>query len=274
MMSGKDNRIRIKQLNCRKQREVIEVLLESEQQDPADILLIQEQSKSIKGLFAGGNWRLIYSSSQCDEPNRALICVSTKYQAKHPVTELPEFTTRDMVGIQTQGKTIINIYNQPNTDLGYQGALQDVMDKLEGLSIQNTIISGDYNLHHYLWDQRRNESKASEIMEWMLDHAMSLASPPYEPTHSSNSVIDLTFASRDTVDKIDFISLSEEQKENLSDHKLQRWDVRITSLKPKVKEIPRYKYQEADWDQFCSQLGSRLTRRRYMAQILRIELKS
>jgi hypothetical protein len=51
-------------------------------------------------------------------------------------------------------------------------------------------------------------------MEWMLAHDMSLVPPPYEPTHSSNSVIDLTSASRDTMEKNDFISLSEEQKEN------------------------------------------------------------
>jgi hypothetical protein len=51
-------------------------------------------------------------------------------------------------------------------------------------------------------------------MEWMLPHVMTLAASPYEPTYSSNSVIDLTFASRDTVEKIDFILLSEEQKED------------------------------------------------------------
>lgn len=97
--------------------------------------------------------------------------------------------------------------------------------------MKTIIISGDYNLNHYLWNQRRNETKAGEVLERMLAHNMSLVSPPYEPTHSSNSVIDLTFASRDTVDKIYFISLWEEQKELLSGRKLQRWDFRITVCK-------------------------------------------
>ncbi|KAA8915132.1 hypothetical protein TRICI_002741 [Trichomonascus ciferrii] len=79
-------------------------------------------------------------------------------------------------------------------------------------------------------------------MEWMLVYNMSFVPPPYEPTHSSNSIIDLTFASQDTVDNIDFIPLSEEQKELLSGHKLQRWDARITALRPKVKVISRNQY--------------------------------
>ncbi|KAA8915438.1 hypothetical protein TRICI_002428 [Trichomonascus ciferrii] len=82
---------------------------------------------------------------------------------------------------------------------------------------------------------------------WSSVIPMSLVFPLHEPTHS-NSVIDLTFASRDTVEKSDLISLSEEQKELLPDHKLQRWGVRITALRPKVKEISRYKEQEAGWD--------------------------
>ena len=99
---------------------------------------------------------------------------------------------------------IINIYNQVE-----QGVSQDPMfttDRLANVHFHPEIpmiITGDWNLHHNLWnstiDTESTTMRMQEVVDWLEGQGFSLCSKKDVHTHSSSgtqwdTVIDLTFA--------------------------------------------------------------------------------
>ena len=91
------------------------------------------------------------------------------------VTKL-NYTTSDLVAIEVGNIKIINIYNQ-RIGSENQEALKHFMEVHENITIEKTIIAGDFNAHHTQWhDNARTDKTGRELVEWLAENEMILCS--------------------------------------------------------------------------------------------------
>ena len=94
---------------------------------------------------------------------------------------------------------IINIYNQDD-QAGQRGSTINAYLYHHQIS-SRTILLGDFNLHHPLWEPESNATGPSEkLVEWIQAKGMELINNPgdgtfYRPHMERATVIDLTIAS-------------------------------------------------------------------------------
>lgn len=105
-----------------------------------------------------------------------------KIQQRRPVQ------SRDLLWLDVNGYSILNIYRQPNTN--------EVIDYVTMLTPPpNCVIGGDFNVHHDFFEPGVDTfSRGGELVEWSTDNMMDFIGEPGVPTQRCGHVLDLTFS--------------------------------------------------------------------------------
>ena len=142
--------------------------------------------------------------------------------------------------------TLCNIYNQPNQHYN----LNQLSNFLSNLQ-QPTLLLGDFNAHHPLWDINKENADVygEQIENLLLDYNYCCLneedSPTYfSRTHGSFSSVDLSICSSSIVDIFEWHVLDDTYT---SDHYPIMINV-LDSCPP--QQLPRYNYDKADWKKY------------------------
>ena len=105
-----------------------------------------------------------------------------KVQQRRPIH------SRDLLWIDVNGHSILNIYRQPNTP--------EVIDYVTHLSPPpNCLVGGDFNVWHETFEPGvQNAHRGGELADWSSASGMDFIGVPGEPTHRAGHVLDLTFS--------------------------------------------------------------------------------
>jgi len=200
-------RLRIWQQNTRKSLDAQTDLLVSLRRD-FDVCAIQEPYIDFKGKTrANPHWLPIYPPKHNENPkNTRSITLVNRRVAADAWTPLP-IDSQDVTAIQLQGDygtiRIINIYN----DCNHNDSLTAVVNYLREPRARactklplSFIWLGDFNRHHPLWDEERNNhlftNAALELTRPLLDmigrYHMKMALPKDIPTLKASSTGNLT----------------------------------------------------------------------------------
>lgn len=95
---------------------------------------------------------------------------------------------RDILWVDVNGFTILNIYREPGTN-----KLVDYVTRLR--APPNCLIGGDFNARHSTFEPGvTTYGRGGELAAWSTDSGMDYLGTPGEPTHREGHVLDLTFS--------------------------------------------------------------------------------
>jgi ribonuclease HI/exonuclease III len=196
-------------LNCARSTTVMHTILEIAKQRSADIVLLQEPwIHRTNSTVSHPSFTAILPPPHTLGTNRVCAFISkgrTDLTVSHK-TELS--TSRDLQVLEvttgvTSTTTVYNIYNGKTT------ATPDirVLEEPWSLNINSprTIITGDFNAHHPIWNTSKRPLRASRVIHLIDEQKFELLNTQNTPTFfngRSESVIDLTLVSEDLHDKI------------------------------------------------------------------------
>jgi len=114
---------------------------------------------------------------------------------------------------------VINIYNEKSLEIDCNE--YTIKRKLhEIIPSENAILCGDLNAHHSWWNSTITNSKnADKLIDWLDNYEFDLLNEPDQQTCNrfDNSIIDLTFASKNLTNKLHIFWEINEQTSGL-DH--------------------------------------------------------
>ncbi|KAL2889564.1 RNA-directed DNA polymerase from mobile element jockey [Ceratocystis lukuohia] len=98
--------------------------------------------------------------------------------------------------------SVIGIYNAGGSSVRPNEAV-DMLTTI-GTRLDNTLIMGDFNLHHQMWDDTitRNSSKAEQLVEWIERKRLICANDNGLSTHDGGGVLDLTLVAANIWNKV------------------------------------------------------------------------
>ncbi|KAJ6174363.1 hypothetical protein N7485_005429 [Penicillium canescens] len=118
-----------------------------------------------------------------------------------PAFPLPHPDSPDIAAVCISGLTIINTYRPPkdlvvpNTSSSTPSTLHTLLQYFP--PPQNTILAGDFNTHHPLWqpetEAHNTTPGATALIEWLEANGLALCIEPGTPTRGPNT-IDLVFS--------------------------------------------------------------------------------
>lgn len=188
--------LKIFQVNTARGQENHDLALVMASREAADIILVQEP------------WTLYQREKRITKqhPNYTNFCPQDTWEIRPRVmtyvrkdrnlqpTQLRPADTADICWIKilgtTSAVTIVNVYRPPKECKG-----GEVITRLKEWQVpSNSVVAGDFNTRHPLWDSRARSSRhAEELANWALQNELSLASPADESTHNRGNVLDLVF---------------------------------------------------------------------------------
>ena len=126
--------------------------------------------------------------------------VGASPRTRHDIISHPHLLCFSLMFGDTE-RFFLNVYSHPDNHEGTKALIQ--AEHLPSF----TLIAGDFNLHHTLWESnRRSEPHAQEIVDFMPDVQVSLLNTPDIFTHFPHrrsfqpSVIDLAWLNSELVD--------------------------------------------------------------------------
>lgn len=134
-----------------------------------DIALLSETwSKEIQVKKYNISNHFTFLDSRDDGYGGAAIIIKKEYKSRE--YKLPKFDCIQCVAreIVNPNILVVSIYISPNintTDL--KNNLKQIFDRLK--QHRKTIIGGDFNAHHFVWDKRKTDRKGSIIMDIVND---------------------------------------------------------------------------------------------------------
>lgn len=194
-----------------------------------------------------------------DPLNNKKIQTAT-YFRNHFSINIPDkftFTPGGVYEIMMQNGTPVTIFNvylpigiNDNKDL----------DWLDQIPKNNTIITGDFNAHHSLWDSKRIRAcKGGKLLAEKLQNVnlciLNDGSPTRLPDRSGDKpwAIDLTLCSPNLFLSFDWTALDDTF---VSDHRIISCNLNhLLPLNNAVK-APKYNYKKANWDSFVTNLST------------------
>lgn len=187
--------IRIAQCNVGKISPAHTAFLQLCWAEKIDIILIQEPWVSLDGkdLLNTHTGYDVYVPvddwSKADDRPRVITYIKKNEGLK--VVQKRPWHTRDILWIDVNGTTVINVYRPPHD--AYSEATKLLLDLVPPA---NCVIGGDFNAQHSLWEpgtaQPRNQG--NNIAEWAATHRLAYIGEPGVPTHAHGHVLDLTFS--------------------------------------------------------------------------------
>lgn len=163
---------------------------------------------------------------------------------------------------QLETLQLINIYNQKSLlENEQKWTIERLIEKYT--PGKNTILGGDFNLHHTWWNSEANNSssQANKTVQWLESHDMELLNEPDQPTFfrknlKSLSVIDLDFISADLNNKYIVQSQIAEEVSG-SDHEIIKITIELNEKQ--LIENPlhsnQYKLDNVDWDEINNHIS-------------------
>ncbi|KAJ6066299.1 hypothetical protein N7444_000052 [Penicillium canescens] len=159
-----------------------------------------------------------------------------------PAFPLPHPDSPDIAAVCISGLTIINTYRPPkdlvvpNTSSSTPSTLHTL---LQYSPPQNTILAGDFNTHHPLWqpetEAHNTTPGATALIEWLVANGLALCIEPGTPTRGPNT-IDLVFSD------IPVEATAEDHLSSTSDH------ATILITVDWQEPPPRRKLGSTDWE--------------------------
>lgn len=118
--------------------------------------------------------------------------------------------SRDMLWLDVNGYSILNVYREPTTS--------EIIDYVANLvPTAKCLIGGDFNCVHDMFEPgSATLNRGKELADWSTHSGMDFIGSPGEPTHDAGHVLDLTFSN------IPFArTLIQEEMRSGSDHQTQ-----------------------------------------------------
>jgi len=154
---------------------------------------------------------------------------------------------------------LINIYNATHPNIANSKPTIQRNNILPNQLLKETIILGDFNTRHPWWDPlRAQSSNAIYLLDLIKTYELELLNTPgegtfYRPNMSTPSVIDLSFATKGVVNKI-------QDWQVLPDLGSDHFGVLFTICNPtpnwSKSNISRFNTKKANWNQFKDILTS------------------
>lgn len=121
------------------------------------------------------------------ETKRPRVLTYTKKSQDLQVQQRRLEGSRDLLWVDINGYTILNVYRAPNTD--------EVLDYIVTLvPPEKCLIGGDFNIHHdYFEPGIPTSGRGRELAEWCIANIDYIGETGV-PTHSAGHVLDLTFS--------------------------------------------------------------------------------
>ena len=242
-----------------------------------DILALQEPTiNQLGNTTANPHWRVVYPTQKLIDGRkpRAVTFINTKISTN--AWKQIDFPSTDVVITQTQTSqglcTIINIYNDCKNDDTLEAMelfLADNIRTLRPSDNDHLLWMGDFNRHHPLWDEDRNNhlftpaalTSSQKILDILADYGLTQLLPKDIPTLQSTSSRNWTcpdnvFASEHTCLSLISCDTNPESRGPNTDH------VPITTVldmsTPKSSSMPSWNYRAVDWKQFNTTLSKEL----------------
>lgn len=253
--------LQVKNLNCRKQPEVLKSLLNTT--DPAkwDLLCLQEPPHNIDRTtsYRSPRWNLIPPSPAASRKPEDVVR-SVIYVSNHlPSDSYSQINVKslDLTALRFSFPdlcfSVISAYNPPNSDLTIPFIRAALRDPLA--AAVPCVLLGDFNLHHPLWaghtaPQRTNRSDTDSFLSLLADHELTLALAVGTPTHYSDahdswSTIDLVFTS-DSI--ADLVMECDTDDGHGSDHCAINTVLNLEV--PIIPAAPCPQWRKTDWNKF------------------------
>jgi hypothetical protein len=155
----------------------------------ADVILVQEPWTDKKKQLTKTHPRYsLFGPITCWNSRPRVL---TYVRRDLPAHLLPQPASRDIVAIQILGLTVVNVYRPPG-DVVTPGSVLSTL--LDFSPPQNTLLAGDFNTYHPLWQSNSQPSNgASRLTEWLESHGLALCLEPNIPTRGGNT-LDLVFS--------------------------------------------------------------------------------
>lgn len=272
--------IQILQFNANESTDATESALQFAVENRIDILLIQEPRMIQDNDLDFSNSRSINHSSFVQlHHNTKLRPRVLAYIARHSrfdinISNTSPTESNDMMVLDiVSGRftcQIVNIYNEASLDRNPDPSISNsnarTLDRVfyphfEEHSIHaNTIILGDFNLHHSWWNPRlqRASPGADKFVDWIDESNFTLLNQIGEGTYhrsdmQSRSILDLTLSTLRLADKIKSWNVTS----NLgSDHFGIHFTISDPDLVPNPLFTSGFNTSLANWDLFSSILQS------------------
>jgi Endonuclease-reverse transcriptase len=271
-------RLRIYQQNLNKSDKAQYDLLNSPIHKEWDLLLLQEPYIDTLGnTKANHYWRVIYPTSHLDDGSakRSIILVNAGLDTD--TWSQVSFTGSNDVTVirigHPQGRlTIFNIYN----DCGHSETLRTLdhyITKERHNIIQHEtdamIWCGDFNRHHAMWDEERNQHlftapatrEAEELISLIADYNMVMTLPKRLPTLQSMSTknwtrVDNVFCTDNIAETVITCDTRPSMRGPGTDHVPILTILNIEATHNPT--APFHNYRMVDWKEFREHLAKRL----------------
>lgn len=193
--------MRILQINLNCSKDAQKVMLQTAADKKADVIIISEQNKNLPGWYA-------------DMEGKAAIAL-LQNSALDEVGE----SGRGFTWIRVKGIRIYSCYISPNiTMTEYKEYLENLETSIRSGSGE-VILAGDFNAKNAEWGSSINDERGDELSALIASLDLSVCNIGTDPTFErgpSSSVIDVTFASKQTASQVRKWNVLNE--ESRSDH--------------------------------------------------------
>ena len=261
--------IRIIQLNCMKSTNVTTSCLQSVSKT-ADLILIQEpwfHKLSGRTITHPAFQQLIPTTPHNTRP-RVMAYLNTK-STHFRIHQRPDILidqdtqVLEITSDYHPNTLIYNIYNEQ--DQNNHWTLNRIHERIQ--VTQHTIITGDMNAHHPLWNSQATETRATTLINLINEHKLSLLNEPDIPTfHRRNtkgiSVLDLTFYTQQLEEFMGEWAIDEDNHPG-SDHVMISYSILPTNAEFIPSPLtPRYKWKSADMLEVAEEFEKTMKRTR------------
>ena len=233
------------------------VALETAAQHEVDIVCIQEpwvdEDVAREKTQSHPSYRIFAPESTWSARPRAMLYSKKGLRAEQTWlgTAHPDVVVAD-ISLGHDTLRVASVYNAGPSSIGSQEGLRHVMSHpLTG----NTLLCGDYNAHHPLWDVNARDNTAApanNLYGWLDATGCTVLNSAHQPTHDQGAVLDLAIASPSLVQRRLCTSEVNHDMHCGSDHAsvLTRIEATIQNLPNRtgrfnVKKIDKEKFAQA-----------------------------
>ena len=279
-----ENNLRVLQVNLNKSAQATESTLQSAVERAIDLIIVQEpwlvftrsdppDYSRTRSVNHSSYVQILPPSTNPGLRPRVLIYVLKTLKAQvNPLHDFPP--DPDFMAIQVKSRsynfTLWNLYHEKD-QMGTP--LKTIERILIPRSVPpSTIILGDFNTHHPWWDPHTTatSSDAESLVEWIENQDLALLNSIgtgtfFRPNMTEESVLDLTFATRDLVSKIEDWQVLPSVG---SDHHGILFAIQdpLSRVASPLKQ-PRFKTLFADWGAFGEELAKAISQRHDLSSI-------
>ena len=271
------DKLRIWQQNLNTSKISQLALLNSTPPSDWDVLALQEPTVNQLGnTTANPHWRVVYPTQKLSDERRprAVTFINTKISTN--AWKQIEFPSTDVVITQIQTSqglcTIINIYNDGKNDdtlVAMELFLANNIRALRPRDDDHLLWLGDFNRHHPLWDEDRNNhlftpaalASSQKILDILADYGLTQLLPKDIPTLQSTSSRNWTrpdnvFATEHTCLSLISCNTNPEGRGPNTDHVPIITVLDMSTLES--SNTPSWNYRAVDWQQFNATLNKEL----------------